>query len=1264
MKSNFLSKSIAMVLSIALMATLIVPAASAASAVTISGIDPAEFASPDFEYRPGVRWWWPGNAASTEDLVAQVDYLADNGFGMVEIVAFSAGFQQANGTSNGSIYSGHPSYDYPSILSYDSPEYYAKLEAVVKRCNERGIVVDLNMGSGYLASDDSVELEDSHPHMALGRATIAAANTNAITDIPVPAVEASMFYVTATTGVVTGVWDASNAILCAVVVAEIKGNGSNITGRNQMFDFTNPEAPTILKTYTTQLQLDSKNARVYNVSDLADGKIPSFTPPNAGSYEVIAIYSVPTGAAALNAIRYTVDGKRAHLANHLDRDKAEGFVHGWFGDPGLNKIVNNYNIRGAFNDSYEFWQDRYFGDKVYEYAKEAAKPDGILGYDITPFIPAQYQVYANGFQMGTAIWYPSLTGQVNTGNGSAFFTNYDISSAEQTKITYDYNQLINEGFMEGLQGFAKGLNSYDADGSGIKYRQQAYNPPIDTLRSSKYVDIPETEQESETSLRRVASGAHLYGKNLVTNEVYTLGNTPFNVQPQKIKLGFDTMAISGVNNFFYHGLSATYYGNGSEQTGIFTEEGWRAWPTIGVEMANTEVLSPYYKTMNEYAARANFVMQSGKPSSDVAVYMPLFGSISANAPVVTMNRNGLTWDAINDDTIVNDLVWQGGKLTNGIISYSALIVNNATVPVKTMQALKALAAAGAPIIFTTMPNAQPSYCGGDYAAQDALVGALASEAVSAGASQIAVSGSNYSDDLAAKLLSVCKPGISFAQTNTDDVRLNRRTLETGSELAYIRNSNANTAYAVTLKVDPSLPNAYWLDQATGKIFRADVVNGSVSITLNRLGAIILLCEPAGVAMPASAISNGLPPSIEAYNVLNTTNLTNSDFTLTVTSDNFNKSGGTTAGVVAGTPETLEFTGTVLGDWTANNFQGNMLRYVSNPGTFTTKIQVDLDDYIDNRLILDLGTVNSAATVIVNGVTVGKLYAVPYRIDITNALIAGENEINIELQPLKVNRRVGLRQAYIADPVENAKYMAYSGLASAVVAAGLTGPVNLLYVEGRSDVVVEASIRTDATVAVGSPASYTISLMNATNSGIVTLSFTIDSRYLDLTAATPLNGFSFAPGGALAWEYVGGQMWKGTVKLYCPGFAKTNNPLDVLEISGVAGNLLGDTTVTLTGFEVTGDVNGFSGVMPSLIRTAEATTSVVPAYSKYDLNHDGRIDELDLAIVVYYYLANDLEADWEVVKFDIASAKDCDVAVNGRVDLADMIEVIANYCDSY
>jgi len=214
--------------------------------------------------------------------------------------------------------------------------------------------------------------------------------------------------------------------------------------------------------------------------------------------------------------------------------------------------------------------------------------------------------------------------------------------------------------------------------------------------------------------------------------------------------------------------------------------------------------------------------------------------------------------------------------------------------------------------------------------------------------------------------------------------------------------------------------------------------------------------------------------------------------------------------------------------------------------------------------------------------------------------------------------------------------------------------------------VMASIRSDEdAVAVNAPASYTVSLNNAKGAGVVTLSITADGRYLDLNNATALNGFSILD--PLAWEYVGGQQWKGTVKLYYPGFVQNGGPFDILRINGTARDLFGDAMVTLTDFTVTGDMYGSSGAMPSVIMVDEAVTSVVskaPVYSKYDLNHDGNIDELDLAIVVYYYLANDLEADWEVVKFDIAAAKDCDVAVNGRVDLADMIEVIANYCDSY
>ena len=131
------------------------------------------------------------------------------------------------------------------------------------------------------------------------------------------------------------------------------------------------------------------------------------------------------------------------------------------------------------------------------------------------------------------------------------------------------------------------------------YKRQAYNPPIDTLRSAKNVDIPETEGLSEYSLKRVASGAHLYGRNLVTSEVYTLGSTPYNCTPSFIKNGYDLMATSGVNNFFYHGLSSPYFGTDeAKANNAYGEYGWRGWPTIGIDITQNNPLWPYFNSLN------------------------------------------------------------------------------------------------------------------------------------------------------------------------------------------------------------------------------------------------------------------------------------------------------------------------------------------------------------------------------------------------------------------------------------------------------------------------------------------------------------------------------------------------------------------------------------------------------------------------------------------------------------------------------------------
>lgn len=122
MKKNA-KKSIVLVVSAAMTASTFSPVLIMAEGTELneSAINAAEFAEPGMEYRPGVRWWWPGGAAKTEDLIAQIEYLAENNFGTVEINPFNNGFVMTDAVQE----------DLENILNYDTPEYYKKLKAVV-----------------------------------------------------------------------------------------------------------------------------------------------------------------------------------------------------------------------------------------------------------------------------------------------------------------------------------------------------------------------------------------------------------------------------------------------------------------------------------------------------------------------------------------------------------------------------------------------------------------------------------------------------------------------------------------------------------------------------------------------------------------------------------------------------------------------------------------------------------------------------------------------------------------------------------------------------------------------------------------------------------------------------------------------------------------------------------------------------------------------------------------------------------------------------
>jgi hypothetical protein len=80
-----------------------------------------------------------------------------------------------------------------------------------------------------------------------------------------------------------------------------------------------------------------------------------------------------------------------------------------------------------------------------------------------------------------------------------------------------------------------------------------------------------------------------------------------------------------------------------------------------------------------------------------------------------------------------------------------------------------------------------------------------------------------------------------------------------------------------------------------------------------------------------------------------------------------------------------------------------------------------------RIFLDLGQVEVIAEVILNGTNLGILWSRPYKIDITKALIAGENQLEIKVTNQWPNRLIGDEQ--VTEPYQYTPAAGGNGFAS-------------------------------------------------------------------------------------------------------------------------------------------------------------------------------------------------------------------------------------------
>jgi hypothetical protein len=103
---------------------------------------------------------------------------------------------------------------------------------------------------------------------------------------------------------------------------------------------------------------------------------------------------------------------------------------------------------------------------------------------------------------------------------------------------------------------------------------------------------------------------------------------------------------------------------------------------------------------------------------------------------------------------------------------------------------------------------------------------------------------------------------------------------------------------------------------------------------------------------------------------------------------------------AGPSESVTFND--LADWTTST--DSLVKYYSGTAVYTRNFTFNGD--LKAKTWIDLGEFSSIAEVKINGINCGTLWTAPYRLDISNAIKNGENQITIEVTNTWANRLIG------------------------------------------------------------------------------------------------------------------------------------------------------------------------------------------------------------------------------------------------------------------
>ena len=601
-------------------------------------------------------------------------------------------------------------------------------------------------------------------------------------------------------------------------------------------------------------------------------------------------------------------------------------------------------------------------------------------------------------------WLPALTGVIvgDVARTDGFLWDFRKTLIELIAEAH-YGQIAKSVHARSMLYYSESLEGYPtfAMGDDLDMRAAA-DVPMAAIWTNYNTEERDGIVNHIVDMQGAASVAHVHGKNIVAVEAFTSGYEPWAFSPATLRPVIDLAFALGVNRPVIHtsvhqpiekapGMTLGPYGQ------HFTRhESW-------AELAGAWVT---------YLARCSFLMQQGNPVTDVAWFYGEEGSLSGlydrGAP--SDLPQGYGYDFVNATIICHHLDTDNRQLvSSGGARYRLLYLGGTSerMSLAVLRRIKQLADEGVPIA-GRRPMGSPSL------ADERHVDEYESIVETLWGTRKISQAKNPNAALAQLRIA---PDFSFSSSNPESSILFRHRISPAADIYFVTNRDTRHAsIEARFRVTGKSPQIWHADTGYHEAvsWRVEGEHTIVPLELRAQQSVFVMFREttAQTAVEVSASRESALMLLDGRWELS-----------------FEPHRGAPTGVSS----------TALASWTESIVPG--IKYFSGIGSYRKEFTLDgFNLKPGERVILDLGVVHELAEVSLNGAEVGTAWHLPFRLDITAALKAGPNILEIRVANLWVNRLIGDKQPG-ADAIAFTVTGTYEATAP-LRPSGLIGPVTL------------------------------------------------------------------------------------------------------------------------------------------------------------------------------------------------------------------------------